>query len=418
MRNPNEFNFADPEVQETPYAFYGALREEQPVFQPPGMGFLIVSRYEDIVTALGQPNLFSSALGFKGTTGKPAAVQKIFDDAGYGDELPTLISNDPPAHTRFRRLVERAFLPKRVAGMHDYMVTLVNEIIDGFIDDGQAEMMEQFCVPFPMTVIADQLGVPREDMGDFKRWSDAAVEPSGKLISEERHIECAKQMVEFELYFLERIRERQKQRTDDMLSDMIYASQDVGEEPLTDAEMLSLTRQLLVAGNETTTNALASAIWLLIRNPDQVAVLHDNPQLFGRLAEEVLRYESPVQGLWRMTTADTELGGTPIPKGSMVNLRYASGNRDAEIFANPEQFDVTRTDARHHLAFGGGIHLCIGQALARQEIKVAMRELLGRIDNLRFTDPGFVVTHRPNMMLRGIHSLPVSFDPVAAGARR
>lgn len=415
MTHPSDFNFSDPSVQECPYPLYSAMREHQPVYQVPGLGFHIVSRYQDIVEALGRPDLFSSRLGFRGKE-QPASVQAVFEEAGLGNEVPTLVSNDPPEHTRFRRLVDQAFTPKRVAGMEAYMVQVVHEAIDAFIGDGQAEMVGQFCVPVPMMIIADQLGVSREDMGAFKRWSDASVEPLGMMISEERHIQCAREMVEFERYFLDRIRERQRRRTADMLSDVVYAAQDNGEEPMTDAEILSVTRQFLVAGNETTTNTLASAIWLLSRHPDQVRILRENPQLFGRLAEEVLRYESPVQGLFRMTTADVELGGTVIPKGSLVNLRYGSGNRDACVFGDPETFDVTRADARKHLAFGGGIHLCIGQALARQEIKVAMRELLGRVDNLRLTDPGFEVTHHPSAILRGIKSLPVTFDRLDATA--
>lgn len=417
MAHPSKFNFADPAVQECPYPLYQAMREHEPVFQVPGMGFYIVSRYEDIVEALGRPDLFSSKLGFRGKE-PPPSVTAVFEEAGLGGDVPTLVSNDPPEHTRFRRLVDQAFTPKRVAGLEAYMVQVVNETIDSFIHAGQAEMVQQFCVPVPLKIIADQLGVSRDDMDAFKRWSDASVEPLGMMISEERHVKCAKEMVEFERYFLERIRERRARRTDDMLSDVVYAAHDVGEEPITDAELLSVTRQFLVAGNETTTNTLASAIWLLIRNPDQVRILRENPQLFGRLAEETLRFESPVQGLFRMTTADVELGGTVIPKGSVVNLRYGSGNRDACVFADPDKFDVSRADARKHLAFGGGIHLCIGQALARQEIKVAMRELLGRIDNLRFTDPNFEVTHHPSAILRGIKALPVSFDPIDAAATR
>lgn len=410
MTHPSEFNFADPAVQECPYPFYAAMREHQPVYHVADMGFYVVSQYEDIVEALSRPDLFSSRLGFRGRE-QPASVKAVFDDAGHGDEVPTLVSNDPPEHTRFRRLVDQAFTPKRVAGMEAYMIQVVHETIDAFIGEGRAEMVHQFCIPVPLKIIADQLGVPREHMDTFKRWSDAAVEPLGMMISEQRQVECAREMVDFGVYFLDRIRERQRQRTDDMLSDVIYAAQDAGEAPMTDAELLSIIRQFLVAGNETTTNTLASAIWLLIRHPDQVSVLRENPQFYGRLAEEVLRYESPVQGLFRMATADTELGGTFIPKGSLVNLRYGSANRDPCVFAEPEKFHVTRTDARRHLAFGGGIHLCIGQALARQEIKVAMRELLGRIDNLRLTDPDFEVTHHSSAILRGIKALPVSFDP-------
>ena len=408
MTHPQDFNFTDPEVQECPFPFYASMRDEAPVYQVPGLGIYIVSRYEDIMTALKEPLLFSSKLGFLARE-IPASVQKVYDDAGLGEEVPTLVSNDPPEHTRYRDLVDRAFTAKRVAGMEGYMLEVINETIDAFINDGEAEMVSQFAVPIPMKIIADQLGCSRDDMADFKRWSDSAVEPLGMLLTEERHVACAKDVVEFERYFLERIRDRRKNRTDDMLSDLVYATE--GEEKeLDDRELLSISRQFLVAGNETTTNTIASAIWLLIQNSDQVDVLLKNPELFGRLAEEALRFESPVQGLFRMATEDTELGGTKIPKGSTVNLRYGSGNRDECVFKNADKFDVQRTDARRHLAFGGGIHLCIGQALARQEIKFAMKILLERIENMRFADPNFEVEHHPSMILRGIKKLPIKFD--------
>lgn len=407
VKHPGDFKFTDRDTQECPYDFYRALRNEAPVYKVPETGFYIVSSHELIMEALRQPLVFSSRLGFRSDA--PEEVKRVFEEEGFGEEVPTLVSNDPPEHTRFRKLVENAFTPKRVASMEAYMVKIVDEAIDSFVERGEAEIVSEYAVPIPMKIIADQLGVAREDMDRFKRWSDASVEPLGMMISKERHVECAYQMVEFERYFLERLQERRRQRTDDMLSDLVYAQVE-GERQLNDRELLSICRQLLVAGNETTTNTITSGVWLLARHPEQVRVLREKPDLFGRLAEEVLRYESPVQGLFRMTTEDTELGGVRIPKGSRVNLRYGAANRDECVFANAEDFDPQRTDARRHLAFGNGIHHCIGQALARQEIKIALRGIVERLDNLRLADPDFEPEHHPSMILRGIKALPVTFE--------
>lgn len=408
VKQPDEFKFTDPSVQECPYEFYGALRAKAPVYKVPETGFYIVSSHELIMEALRQPLVFSSRQGFRPGL-VPEEVRRIFEEEGYGEEVPTLVSNDPPEHTRFRRLVEHAFTPKRVAAMEPYMADIIDEAIDAFIERGEAEIVAEFSVPIPMKIIADQLGVAREDMDKFKLWSDASVEPLGMMISKERHIECARLLVEFERYFVDRLEERRRKRTDDMLSDLVYAQVE-GERPLDTRELLSICRQLLVAGNETTTNTITSGIWLLATHPTQVRVLREKPELYGRLAEEVLRYESPVQGLFRMTTQDVELGGVTLPKGSVVNLRYGAANRDECVFADAERFDPQRTDARRHLAFGNGIHHCIGQALARQEIKLALKAIVERLDNLRLADADFAVEHHPSMILRGIKRLPVKFE--------
>ncbi|HJN93237.1 MAG TPA: cytochrome P450, partial [Dehalococcoidia bacterium] len=278
--------------------------------------------------------------------------------------------------------------------------------------------VERFAVPLPVTVIADQLGVSRDDLADFKRWSDDSVAPLGGMITRERQLECARSLVEFQTYFAQRIEERRANPQDDILSALVNAHLDVEAEadgsdtrPLDVPEMLSILNQILVAGNETTTNLLASAMLLLLQHPDQMRIVRDDPDAIEGLLEEALRLESPVQGLFRVATSDTELDGVPTPAGSRLVLMYASGNRDDAQFPAAANFDVCRADAKMHLAFGGGEHFCLGAALARLEARVAFEELLRRTTDIQLADEQGEFPHTPSFILRGLQELRVRIVP-------
>lgn len=408
MDRLSAFNIADPATLECPYPFYRALRESSPVYQAPQTGFWILARYEDVQYALQHPELFSSKLGFRAGAPLPE-VTEIYERDGYGEQVDTLVSNDPPSHTRFRALVDKAFTPERVSAMERYIAEICRTCLDAFIDAGAADIVQTYAVPIPLMVIADQLGVPRADMDKFKRWSDSSVAPLGRMISKEQAIQCAHDMVEFQHYFAAKFEAVRQNPTDDMVSALVHARLD-GETPLDTRELLSILNQLLVAGNETTTNAIASGVKLLCLHPDQVALLREDAGLYNRLAEEVLRYESPVQGLFRMTTQDVVVSGVTIPKGALVNLRYGAANRDEARFEDGERFDVCRRNANRHLAFGHGIHHCIGHLLARQELRCALRELVERTEDLQLGAPESDLHHHPSMVLRGLTALPVRFS--------
>ena len=239
------------------------------------------------------------------------------------------------------------------------MVEVVSELIDAFIDQGRLKVMDDFAIPVPMYVIADQLGVPRSDRDKFKEWSDAAVAPLGLLISDERKIECAKLAVNMHKYFVKVFADRRENPRGDIISDLV--TKEVNGKPLDTPELLSVLDQLLVAGNETTTSAIGASVVRLAQDPELVELLASQPDKCNNFAEEILRHESPVQGLFRMTTEDVEIGGTTIPQGSLVNLRYGSANRDENKYECPAEFNVDRKNASSHLAFGAGIHHCIGE---------------------------------------------------------
>lgn len=405
-------NMVSPEVLECPYPYYERVREEAPVHQTP-LGFWAVSRYEDVLSVVRNPEMFSSlAQSNSFVTTPPPEVIEIAKQ-GY-PRVNTLLSNDPPSHTQFRNLVNKAFLPKRVAQLEDSIRKIANDLIDAFINDGKVDLVEQFAVGVPLTVIADALGVDRADMPKFKKWSDDSVAPLSGMLTPERQIECAHSRIEFQKYMVDRVHEREANLRDDLLSDLVQARFDSGEragEGMTMAEMLDVIAQLLVAGNETTTKLIAAATLMLIENPEQMAKVRADHSLIPNLVEEALRMEAPVQMLPRFTKEDVEVGGVAIPKGSVVMAMYGCANRDGAKYPNPDMFDVERDNARTQMAFGQGPHFCVGAALARSEARIAFELLLSRLNNIALASVD-TPTHRElSMTLRGLTNLHLTFTP-------
>lgn len=414
MKNLTDYTLADPQVTSCPFGYYQAMRSEDPIHFDEKIKTYIVSRHEDILKALAQPLVFSSGLGFK-TQGRQAYENEIEDyyRSNGVPKLDNIVTSDPPYHTRIRSLMDKAFTAHRVASMESYIKDVANQLIDGFVDEGKVDFVERFAMPFPLFIIADQLGVPRADFKSFRRWSDATVEPIGRQLSEDRVWWCAKQTVEMWNYLKKITDSRRAARRDDMISDLVHARIDDHENPeLSPMELFQVIRGLLVAGNETTTTAIGNGLLTLTRNAgliEKLLTAHDNDKVFSRMTEEILRLESPVQGLPRVTTEDTVLSGMPIPKGSLVFLGYASANRDEAKFDSADEFNLERRNVGHHLAFGSGIHRCIGAMLARMEIKVSMREIIKRLDDIKLAVPEDELAYAPSMVVRALISLPVTF---------
>lgn len=403
-------SFFDPQVIADPFDYYRAWMPKSPVVQLSDGMFLVLS-YDLCAQATGDVETFSN--NFQGTLS--GAMAEDGDVAAILSEgwpqVDTLLTADPPVHTRFRKLVNLAFSMKRVAAIEEDMRGVVARLIDRMAEKGEADFVRDFGIPLPVAMIASQIGMDGE-LDKVKRWSDAFVDRLGRMIPKERELECAREVVEFQHHVKARIDERRANRTDDLLSDLVYAEVD-GERPLEDAEILSIMQQLMVAGNETTTSALAGGLLQLIENPDQMAKAvaaadAGNERAIINLVEEVLRIESPTAGMWRLVLKDAELGGVAIPKGAMVQLRYAAANRDPAKFADPDRFDIERANARSHLAFGKGIHMCVGNMLSRKEMAVAYSELLTRLTDFRLAD-GHEPSWPPNMLLRGLTTLPITF---------
>jgi cytochrome P450 len=254
--------------------------------------------------------------------------------------------------------------------------------------------------------------VPRADMDRFHRWSDAFIAQLGGVSDRETRLEAARRIVEFQRYFVDRIEEKRRAPTDDVISDLVHA--DLSEEgdprKMDHAELLSILQQLLVAGNETTAHSLTAGMFYLISNPDQLERVRNDPTLVEGLVEETLRYLSPTNNMWRVALRDAEIGGFPVRANELILVRYGSANRDADHFPDPDRFDVARENARSHLAFGAGIHTCIGASLARKEMQVTFPILLERLKNPRFRKGMNSFRYNPNILLRGVLELHIGFD--------
>jgi cytochrome P450 len=404
----SRIDFFSPEIVEDPFEANALARREAPVYRVPGAPIFLVSTYDLVVEAASKPEVFSNDFS-AALQGKARDDEEIRGVIAEGwPQVDTLLTADPPRHTRFRKLVNLAFSPVRVNRIESDIEDLVDSIIDRFIDARHCEFVAEFCVPLPLTVIADQLGVPRTDLALFKEWSDAFADRLGGMLTRDQELACARKVVAFQHYMKARLDERREAPRDDLLSDLVQARIE-GEQPLDTAELLSIVQQLLVAGNETTTNAIAAGMLYLIQNPQELAKVRANPDLIRNMVEEILRLETPTNNMWRVVKQPAMLGGVAIPAGSMVLLRFGSANRDETRFPDPDRFDVERRNANRHLAFGSGIHTCVGNMLSRKETQVAFRRLLARLRNVRLA-PGNDLTHHSNMLLRGLTKLHIEFD--------
>ncbi|WP_430386953.1 cytochrome P450 [Blastomonas fulva] len=400
-------SFFHPDVLSDPFAFYQAMIPSQPVYLDAASGLYLVLSHKLVSEATARNDEFSNNFQavLSGARSEDPQVKAILED-GW-PQVDTLLTADPPVHTRFRKLVNLAFSAPRVNKLEAHIREIGRDLIDIMLAKDDIDFVRDFAIPLPIRMISEQLGLTHEDAGTIKRWTDAFVDRLGGMVPLERELQCAREVVEFQHAIKAQMDLRRASPTDDLLSDLVHAQVD-GERPLDDGELLSIVQQLLVAGNETTTATLAEGIILLARNPDELARAKANPKIIPNMIEEMLRLASASSGIWRVMKQDAELGGVTLPKGAMVMMRYAAANRDPEKYADPDAFIADRANARTHLAFGRGIHMCVGNMLSRKEMTVAFEELLPRIGAITLTDEAAIAYH-PNMMLRGPSSVPVRF---------
>lgn len=403
-------SIVDPALIHCPYPFYAQLHAEAPVHRDPATGMWLIANYKDMQAVIKDVARFSNNLVLvdRRPTPVPDEAIRIFAEDGFA-RPQCLQRNDPPQHGRFRKLVDRAFTAGRVKALGPYIEDVVRDLVDALPVGEPVDFIRHFAVPLPCIVIADQLGVPREDIPRLKLWSDALLDPVGMMITPEREIECAREVVEFQHYFAARIEERRAAPRDDILSNLVAAMD--GEAALTTEEVLNLLEQLLTGGNETTTNAIGSALLLLIDHPKQQERLRAEPARIGNFVEEVLRTETPVQGLFRQTTCDVVMGDVTIPQGAVVMLRHGAVNRDPAKFPDPDRFDIARDNAGAQLAFGAGVHFCPGAMLARAELATAFRQLLDRFSRVELAGKRDDIAYHSSFFLRGLRRLDVVFHP-------
>lgn len=403
----------DPAILQDPHAFYARLREEAPVFRDPKTGIVSVSSYALVLEVNKRPKSFSSMFAHLLLSGGVGTLEPE-EEAIMAAGLPwrdTLLTADPPAHQRYKRIAMKAFPHSRVAGMAPYVAETTHRLIDRFIDDGQIEFKTGFADMLPSFVIADGLGVPREEIPRFHDWLRAGIARLAGNAGREERIDAAHKEIELQRFFVDAIEDRRAHPRDDIVSDLVHASMadEDGARPLDNAELYAILQQIFNAGQETTAHTLTYALYQLIQNPEQMAMVLADPGLVPNLVEETLRFLTPSNNMWRVVKEDTELGGVALKAGESMLLRYGAADRDPAHFAEPDRFDVTRPNAKDHLAFGAGIHTCLGMALSRKEMVVALPILLERLKNLRFADGLNNFRYSPSPILRGVLSMHVAF---------
>jgi hypothetical protein len=384
---------AQPDLQDRLYDVYRELRDRHPVWRHPTRGFFALSRFEDVRAAANDPAAFSS----EGTS----ISQGL---------LPMIQQLDPPRHDALRALVSLAFTPKRVEALEPRIRTIARELVDGFAAKGECELLHAFAAQLPSRVIGELLGVPPDRRADFLAWTEALIgaDPGDPAAAERLGRPMAK--IYRELAAL--LDERRGSPRDDLASALLDA--EIDGVRLSREEQLGFCFLLLVAGNDTTTNLIANGAVLLARHPDQRRLLAREPARIPNAVEEMLRCESPAQALPRIATRELELRGVRIPSGAEVLLLWGSANHDEREFPDPERFDVVRR-RRRHLAFGQGIHFCLGANLARLEARVAFEELLGRL-------PDYSLAEEPrwqrSIWARAHAAVPIRFEPEPPASNR
>jgi cytochrome P450 len=412
MASPSVFaQILDYTNRPNPYPLYAELRKTPVARQQDGS--YVVSTYREIEELLHDPRISSD------TSNLAHPGVGVDDTPG---EVPSFINLDPPHHDRLRRLAMRHFGPPHTPGRVDGMAADLRGIVTGLIDDfagkNEVDIVDEFAFPFPVTVICELLGVPREDVPRFHAWVEAGIESLNPNASPEQQQKVAQAVADLGGYLTELIETHRRAPGNDLLSAM--ATDDGPDGRMTQDELLSTAKLLLVAGHETTVNLITNGTLTLLRHPDVLEQLRRDPELVIRMVEELLRYEPPVHFVpWKVALDDLEIADTTIAAGSQVILVLASGNRDPDHVRDPDRFDPNRFDpdrfglARdndQHLAFSSGIHYCFGAPLARLEAQIALGELARRLENPRLAaDPP---PYRPNPVLRGPLHLPVEFDHV------
>ncbi len=399
MAEEVHFNIWDPEFRANPYPYYGPLLAGPPPIVTVGpMTFALVARYADVTAGLRDHEHLSSVQ-------PPPPPEQVYEGRFKGSR--NMLGSDPPQHSRLRRLVSRDFTPRRIRELEPRIREIAKELLDRVEAKGEFDVMADLANVLPVTVIAEMLGVPPELNPSFKHWSDTIIGGDNNVPGSPPSPKIVRVIDELGDYFTAEIEKRRANPGPDLVSALV-AAHDEGE-VMSEADLLSFVTLLLVAGNETTTNLIGNGMLALGRNPDQFDALKRNPAMLPRAIEEMLRYDGPVQSTVRFTTEAVQLGGTEIPAKAIALMIVAAANRDPAQFKDPEKFDVAR-DPNEHVAFGEGIHFCIGAPLARLEARVAFEAMLARFPRLRMKDPAMKPVYKGSYFLRGLESLPLAID--------
>lgn len=403
--------FTDPEVLQDPAPYYAALREHGPVWREPHKGVFMLSGIDEVVEVYTDYRRFSAIVGPVGPlvdVPQPeegeswaAVIERRRHEIPLSDQLMTM---DPPVHTRHRALAGKLFTPKRMKENEEFIWALADQLIDEFADRGAMEFNDAYAKPFTLLVIADLLGVPREDHETFRGWLGGqrgnVGDPEGRHVADQVFANLAP-------YFTQYIEQRRAAPGDDVMSRLANGRFSDGDLPEV-ADIVRLASVFFAAGQETTARLLAAGMRFICEYPAVADELRNDPEAIPNFVEECLRLEGPIKGSFRLAMHDTSLAGVDIPAGSIVMAVIGAANRDTRVFDDPDRFDPKRSNARRNVAFGHGEHFCPGASLARTEVRISFERLLARLDDFQLVDPG-ALSYLPTFIVRGLNDLPVRF---------
>ena len=389
-----QFNPFSPDFQRDPYPYYAMLRSFQPMFHWAEWRSWFLTSYEDNNTLLRDKRLGREVWRIPHRDLPQEFISFLALDRNL------LLFRDPPDHTRLRGLVHKAFTPRMVEQLRERIEAITDDLLNQMT--GTVDLVEALAYPLPLTVIAELLGVPPKDRPRLRNWSRAIVTMLEIRPSQQEIRAASSSAVEFTGYLINLIQQRRRQPQDDLLSQLIQVQEE--QDHLTENELIGTAMLLLVAGHETTLNLIGCGMLALLKHPDQLQLLRDAPGMIRQAVEEMLRYDSPIQIANRFVMEAFEYNGQQFRRGEQIIFALGAANRDAERFPQPETFNIHRTD-NPHLAFGSGIHYCLGAPLARLEAEIAISHLLRRFPNIRLGDGK--AAYRSSFVLRGLKALPV-----------
>jgi cytochrome P450 len=397
------FDPLDPAQREDPFPVLAHARDARPVFHVPQFDLWVVTTYEDVLAVVKDHETFSSAGALKSSPEPfPPEVEEVLAEGWPA--MPYIIEIDPPLHDQIRGLVTKAFTPRRIAELEPRIEELAAELVDELAPLGRADVIEKFAWPLPLRVLGELLGFPRADLDRLHEWGTdwLLLQQPGPTEERVRH---ARGLVALQRYMMAALDERERNPRDDLLGALMDARAE-SENPLPLEAVAGLPLDLVVAGHVTVTRAIGSALSLVFRHPELRGHLLD-PLLAPLAIEEILRLESPAQGLFRVTTRPTRIGGVELPEGARVMVHFGSANRDACVFADADSVEPERDGLGRHVAFGKGIHFCIGAPLARLELRTVLPMLLERLPGLRSAGD---FEREPVFFARGFQRLVVEWE--------
>lgn len=400
-----ELDLFSEDFQQRPLVPLAVRRRAEPVARA-NNGWFVVTTMELVRAVLTDPDLFSNAVSRRTPPPVAVAAEVAAIRAQGPPSVPTLLLNDPPKHTRYRRMISRAFTPRALGWMEPLVARVADDLAAALPTERTVDFIDVFARPLPVWAISRVLGLPDDRRDDVRRWTDAATATIGAQLPVDRWPEVERDILELQHTLADELERRRREPREDLLTLLAQAADDVGGDgPVGTAELVSMTRELMVAGNESTLRLLADVVWQLDRCPDEWQRVRQHPSRCDAIVEEALRMASPSAAVFRRVTRDTALAGVALPAGSQLVVSLLSANRDEAVFVAPDEFDADRVTARH-VAFGQGIHTCVGAGLARIEARHAVRALARHAATIA-VDPDATLRYLPSVIVRGLETLPV-----------